>query len=127
MVALGVLALLRVALLGLTFGDSDQLFVEHSVSNECLLRVQILVEVLTNDGVGVHTDSNLLEERVDVRIDSRLTTFLHDDEGTAAALNVVANVLKLVAREWQSRASQQEQICLLQLLLPNLSLVHRTL
>ena len=48
-VSLGVLASLLVGLLRLALSDSDEFFVEYTVSNEGLLWVQVLVEVLPDD------------------------------------------------------------------------------
>ena len=48
-VSLGVLASLLVGLLRLALSDSDEFFVKYTVSNEGLLWVQVLVEVLPDD------------------------------------------------------------------------------
>jgi len=61
--------------------------------------VQVLVKVLPDDGISVHTNTNLFQEGVDVGVKFAFTSLLHDYHGTASALNVVLDVLKLVASE----------------------------
>ena len=61
--------------------------------------MQVLVKVLPDDRVRIHTNAHLLQESINVGVQSLLASFLHDDQGVASVLDVVSNVLKLVARE----------------------------
>ena len=126
-VALGILASLLVGLLGLSLGYADQILVEDSIADEALLGMQILVEVLPNDRVVVDADAYLLEESIDVRVQSRLTSLLHDDERIASILNVVPDVLKLMASERLPRSSKQQQLLALERLLTYGLLIHSAL
>ena len=89
--------------------------------------MQVLVEVLPNDRVRVDADANLLQEGIDVGIQSRFTTFLHHNHGATAILDVVSDVLKLVPSERQARAAQEEQLCITESFCGDLSFVYGTL
>lgn len=80
-VALRVLALLASLLLGLTLGHTDELLVKATVANESLLRVQVLLESLTDNAVSVDENAKLLEHGVDVGVHAGFATLVHDDEG----------------------------------------------
>ena len=73
--------------------------------------MEVLVEVLPDDRVAVDADADLLQESVDVSVETRLSTFLHDDESASSVLNVVFDVLKLSTSEGLLGASKQEQLC----------------
>ena len=78
-VSLGILARLGIRLLGFALGDAHDLLVEDTVADEGLLRVQVLVEVLPDDRIRIHTNAHLLQESINVRVQSALASFLHDD------------------------------------------------
>ena len=86
------------------------------------------MERFADNAVGVHGNPNLLEHGVDVGVELGLATFGHEDDATAAFLDVAADVLQFLRRERQSGASEQQEVRLLevfqrQLLLVDLALV----
>ena len=89
--------------------------------------MQVLVEVLANDGVAVDAYAHLLQESINISVYARLPTLLHDNHGIASIFDVVPDVLQLVAREGHTRTTQKQQLCSVQLLHSDLFLVDRTL
>ena len=90
-------------LFGLAFGDTHEVLIKNAVTNEALFRVQVLVEVLPDNWVTIDTDTDLLQEGINIGVDSAFTSLLHNYERAASALNVVPDVLQLMAREGQAR------------------------
>ena len=91
-IPLGVLSLFLVVFLRFTIGYSDKLLVKAAVSHECFLRMEVLVEMFSDHRIRVHADTHLFKHCVDVRVEFRFSTFLHDDETTPTCFYVLLDV-----------------------------------
>ena len=126
-IAFGVLASLLGWLLGFALCNAHQFFIEDTVPDVCLFRVQVLVEGLSDHGVSVAADANLLKHRVDIGLQLVLAALAHHNDYTAAIFDVSADILQLLGREWQSWSAQKQQIALSELFDGQVGLVDLTL
>lgn len=101
----------------------DELVRKAAISDERFLRVQVLVESLADDAVGVDRNTNLLEHCVDVGVQFVLAAFSHRDDNATAIFDVAADILQFLRGERQSGASEKEHVRLLQSLEVQLGLV----
>ena len=92
-------------LLRLAFSDTYQVLIQNTVSNEALLWVQVLVEMFSDNWVVINTYTNLFKEGINVSIKSAFASFLHNYQGAAPTLDVVLDVLQLMACERLARPS----------------------
>lgn len=92
----------------------DELIGKATVSNKCLLRVEILVECLTNNAVGVDRDAHLLKHRIHIGVQLVLAALSHEDDASATFLNIATDILQLLCSEWQTRSTKQQKIRFLQ-------------
>lgn len=84
----------------------DELFRKAAVANESFLGMQILVESLTDNAVGVDRDAYLLKHSIHVGVQLVLTTLSHEDHTSTAFLNITTDVLQLLRGEWQTRSTK---------------------
>jgi len=89
----GELARLVLTILFFATGGLDELFGKAAVSNECLLRVKVFVESLTNNAVGVDRYAHLLKHCIHVSVQLVLATLSHEDDASTTFLNIATDIL----------------------------------
>ena len=92
----------------------DELIGKAAVSNECLLRVEVFVESLTNNAVGVDRYAHLLKHCIHVSVQLVLAALSHEDDASTTFLNIATDILQLLRSEWQTRSTKQQEIRFLQ-------------
>ena len=92
----------------------DELIGKAAVSNECLLRVEVFVESLTNNAVGVDRYAHQLKHCIHVSVQLVLAALSHEDDASTTFLNIATDILQLLRSEWQTRSTKQQEIRFLQ-------------
>lgn len=96
---------------------------EAPIANVGLLGMEVLVEGLPHNAIGVDADADLLEHGVDIGSELGLAAFIHHDDTAATLFDVATDILQLLCIERETRSTEQEHVALLKAFECQLSLV----
>lgn len=121
-VLLRVLARL-VLIFFLSTGSLGEFIREAPIANVGLLGMEVLVEGLPHNAIGVDADADLLEHGVDVGSEFGLAALIHHDDTAATLFDVATDILQLLCIERETGSTEQEHVALLKAFECQLSLV----
>ena len=67
--------------------------------------MQVFEERLPDDTIIIHTDAQLFQHRIDIGLQFLLASLSHEQNDTAAFIDVAANILQLLGAERQPGTS----------------------